>query len=83
MDDSLDLQTTYRAILKAARQGKYVSYGALAKANGANWVKVRYKLNSQLGDIMTLAAERDWPIPSAIVVDQDNLENWKHSATAL
>ena len=82
MDDSLDLQTTYRAILNAARQGKYVSYGALAKANGAEWAKVRYKLNNQLGEIMTLAARRDWPIPSAIVVDQANLETGTLSVSA-
>ena len=83
MDDSLDLQTTYRAILDAARQGKYVSYGALAEANGAEWAKVRYKLNSQLGDIMELAAERGWPIPSAIVVDKANLETGTLSDSAV
>ena len=83
MDDSLDLQTTYRAILDAARQGKCVSYGTLVKANGAKWTKVRYKLNSQLGKLMDLAAERDWPIPSAIVVTQANLETGKLSGSAL
>ena len=74
MDDSLDLQTTYRAILNAARQGKYVTYGTLAKASGAEWAKVRHKLYKQLGDLMTLAAQRDWPLLGAIVVDQANLE---------
>ena len=74
MQDSLDLQTTYGAILDAARQGGYISYGALAKANGANWAKVRYKLNTHLGDLMVLAVEREWPIPSAIVVTQSNLD---------
>ena len=73
MNDSLDLQTTYRAILDAAREGKYVTYGTLVKANGARWQKARYKLNDHLGELMTLAAERNWPIPSAIVVDQANL----------
>ena len=82
MDDSLDLQTTYRAILAAAREGKYVTYGTLAAANGAKWAKVRYKLNDQLGEIMKLAAERDWPIPSAIVVDQANLETGRLSDSA-
>ena len=83
MDDSLDLQTTYRAILSAARQGKYVSYGALAEANGAEWAKVRHKLPGQLGEIMTIAAQRDWPIPSAIVVDQANLETGTFSPSAV
>ena len=82
MDDSLDLQTTYRAILNAARRGEYISYGALVKANGARWQKARYNLNAHLGEIMTLAAQRDWPIPSAIVVDQANLETGTLSDSA-
>ena len=83
MDDSLDLQTTYRAILDAARQRKYVSYGALAKANGAEWAKVMYRMPGHLGDLMTIAAQRNWPIPSAIVVDKDNLETGAFSGTGM
>ncbi len=74
MKDNLDIQTTYRAIIHAARRRRFISYGDLAKANGAEWRKVRYKLNDLLGDLVKLAAERKWPIPSAIVVNQRNLE---------
>ncbi|MXW17806.1 MAG: AAA domain-containing protein [Gemmatimonadetes bacterium] len=83
MDDSLDLQTTYRAILNAAREGKYVTYGTLVKANGARWQKARYKLNDHLGELMTLATQRDWPIPTAIVVDKGNLETGTLSDSAM
>ena len=83
MEDSLDLQTTYGAILKAARQGQYISYGALAKANGESWSKVRYKLNDHLGDLMVLAVQREWPILSAIVVSQPNLDTGTLKGTAL
>ena len=83
MDDTLDLQTTYRAILDAAREGKYVTYGALAEANGAEWSKVRYKLFNQLGEIMTLAVQHGWPIPGAIVVDQANLDTGTLSESAM
>ena len=83
MDDSLDLQITYRTILDAARQGKYVTYGALVKANGAKWQKARYKLNSQLGELMELAAQRDWPLPSSIVVDRANHKTGTLSGRAL
>ena len=37
--DSLNLQTTYGAILEAARDRCFVSYSDLAKANGAEWKK--------------------------------------------
>tara|TARA_R110002073_G_scaffold148279_1_gene301321 strand:- start:52 stop:177 length:126 start_codon:yes stop_codon:yes gene_type:complete len=32
MSDTLDLQTKYKAILDAAREHRFISYGALAKA---------------------------------------------------
>ena len=74
MKDNLDIQTTYRAIIDAARRRCFISYGDLAKANRAEWRKVRHKLNDLLGELVKLAAERKWPIPSAIVVNQRNLE---------
>ena len=70
MEQILDLQTTYRAILDAARNRRYISYGDLARANGADWQKARFVINDQLGDLMALAAKRGWPIPSSIVVNQ-------------
>ena len=73
MEQKLDLQTTYRAIVDAARNGRYISYGELAKANGAKWQKIRFLLNGQLGELMELAAKRQWPILSSIVVSQPNL----------
>lgn len=75
MTDHLDLKTTYRAILEAARQRRFISYGDLAKANGAEWHKVRYEMNHHLGDLVQLTVERGWPMLSAIVVNQNNLEN--------
>jgi len=74
MTDQLDLETTYRTILNAARQRRFISYGDLAKANGAEWAQVRYKMNHHLGDLVKVAAERGWPMPSALVVNQSNIE---------
>ena len=74
MKDSLDLQTTYRAILDAARQHRFISYGDLAKANGADWNKVWRNMPRHLGELVKLAIERGWPLLSAIVVSQSNLE---------
>lgn len=69
----LDLEVTYKAILAAARNRSFISYGQIAKANGAEWNEVRYEVNTHLGDLLTFAAKRGWPLPSAIVVSQQNL----------
>ena len=75
MSDRLDLKTTYRAILEAARRRQFISYGDLAKANGADWQKVRYAMNRHLGELVRIAVQRGWPMPSAIVVNQQSLES--------
>lgn len=82
MTDTLDLQTTYTAILAAARERRFISYGDLAKANGATWKNVRYKMNTHLGDLVQIAAERDWPMPSSIVVNKANLQSGTLDGTA-
>ena len=82
MTDTLDLQTTYSAILAAARERRFISYGELAKANGAVWQNVRYKMNTHLGDLVRIAAERGWPMPSSIVVNQGNLKTGTLDGTA-
>ena len=74
MSDLLDLRKTYRAILDAARNKRFISYGDLAKANDADWQDVRFGMNRHLGDLVEIAAARDWPMPSAIVVNKDNIE---------
>jgi 5-methylcytosine-specific restriction protein B len=73
MTDQLDINKTYQAILDAARNRHFISYGELAQANNADWQKVRYKMNHHLGDLVAFAAARKWPLPSAIVVNQNNV----------
>ena len=82
MTDQLDLSKTYRAILDAARDRRFISYGDLAKANDANWQKVRREMNRHLGDLVKIAAARDWPMPTAIVVTQNNTETGTLDGTA-
>ena len=77
MADQLDLEKTYRAILNAARNGRFISFGDLAKANDAKWQTVRYDMYRHLGNLVEIAAARGWPMPSAIVVNQDNIETGK------
>ncbi|MDF2096604.1 AAA family ATPase [Aquibaculum arenosum] len=82
MSDTLNLQTTYRTIINAARERRFISYGDLAKANGAQWHHVRYKMNTHLGDLVKIAAGRNWPLPSAIVVNKTNLKTGTLDGTA-
>ena len=75
MTQNLSLKRSYKAILDAARKGRFVSYGDLAKANDAPWQKVRYEMNRHLGGLVKIAAERGWPMPTSIVVSQDKVES--------
>lgn len=75
MTNQLDLSKTYRAILDAARNKRFISYGDLARANDADWQMVRYKMNNHLGELVKIAADRKWPMPTAIVVNQANIGN--------
>ena len=78
----LSLNTTYRAILDAARNRRFISYGDIAKANGLLWNEARFKMNHHLGDLVKVASERDWPIPSAIVVSQENRDTGRLEGSA-
>ena len=83
MSDELDLKTTYRAILDAARNERFISYSELAEANNVGWQRVRYKIPNHLYNLVKIAAALDWPIPSAIVVSKDNLDTGVFEESAL
>ncbi|MDE0308807.1 MAG: AAA family ATPase [Acidiferrobacterales bacterium] len=83
MTDQLDLKKTYRAILDAARDQRFISYGDLANANDAEWNKVRYKMNLHLGQLVEFAVANDWPLLSAIVVNKKDTKNGDLKGKAL
>jgi 5-methylcytosine-specific restriction enzyme B len=72
-DIRLDLEKTYAAILESARKHEFISYGKLAEANNVEWSKARRLMPNHLGQLVTIAHERGWPMPSAIVVNKDDL----------
>lgn len=82
MEQQLDINTTYRAILEAAREHRFISYSELAKANNVDWQKKRYDLFRQLGDLIEISAGREWPLPSSIVVNQSSVETGALEGTA-
>ncbi len=70
----LDFDTTRRAVLKAARNGRFISYGELSEASGVEWSTVRYAMNRHLQKLIEYCHRQDWPLISSIVVTKDNLQ---------
>jgi hypothetical protein len=73
-EPSLDITKTYAAILEAARRRRFVSYGALAKASGVPWARARHPLFQQLGRLVKIGHDRGWPLLSAIVVNDGDVD---------
>ena len=67
---SLDINKSYKAILAAARAGRFITYGAVAAASDVEWKKARRPLPQQLDDLVRISHERNWPLITAIVVNQ-------------
>lgn len=75
MADTLNLNTTYQAIIAAAKDRKFITYGDIAKAQNLEWSKVRYAMNSHLETLLGISAANDWPLLTAIVVNQGGLQS--------
>jgi 5-methylcytosine-specific restriction protein B len=75
MADTLNLNTTYQAIVAAAKDRKFITYGDIAKAQNLEWSKVRYAMNSHLETLLGMSAANDWPLLTAIVVNQGGLQS--------
>lgn len=71
----LNFEKTFRAVLRAAKERRFLSYKQLSDESGVEWSKVRYAVNQHLGDLVEYAHRRRWPLLSAIIVNRQNLEN--------
>ncbi|RUU07490.1 hypothetical protein EOD08_38345, partial [Mesorhizobium sp. M6A.T.Ca.TU.002.02.2.1] len=80
---SLDINKSYKAILVAARQGRFVTYGEVAAASGMEWKKARRPLPLQLDQLVFVSHERGWPLISAIVVSKENVETGRLEGESL
>lgn len=69
----LDFDKTFRAVLKAAKEHRFLSYKELADESGVEWDKVCRAMNLHLGDLIEYAHRRGWPLLSAIIVNKQNL----------
>ena len=79
----LDIEKTYGAILAAAKEHRFITYGDLAAASEVPWNKARRVVPQQLGQLATIAHERGWPLLSAIVVTKENTKSGRLEGKAL
>lgn len=70
----LDLHKTYRAIINAAREPRFISYSELAAANGVPISQARFLLSSHLRELMEYATKREWPVLGSIVVTKPEID---------
>ena len=75
MAPTLNLNNTYQAIIAAAKDRKFITYGDIAKAQNLEWSKVRYAMNSHLETLLKVSAANNWPLITAIVVNQGGLQS--------
>lgn len=79
----LDFQKSFDLIRRAAAERRFLSYKELADASGSDWSKVRYAVNTHLGDLIDYAHGKGWPLLSAIVVNQQNVATGDMEPTTL
>ncbi|MFP5077950.1 hypothetical protein ACLE20_11640 [Rhizobium sp. YIM 134829] len=71
----LNFEKTFNAVVKAAKEGRFLSYKQLAEESDVEWSRVRYAANQHLRDLLDDAHRRGWPLLSAIIVNQHNLQD--------
>jgi 5-methylcytosine-specific restriction protein B len=79
----LSINNSYRAILAAARQGRFISYGEVAAASDVDWKKARRPMPPHLDRLLQICHERGWPLITSIVVSKGNLESGKLDGESL
>lgn len=81
--NGLDFDKSLGLIRTAAADKRYLSYKQLADGSGVNWSKVHYAMNDHLGQLIEYAHRRGWPLLSAIVVNQKNVETGEMESETL
>jgi 5-methylcytosine-specific restriction protein B len=79
----LNLESSRRAVITAAREGRFLSYKDVAAASGSTWSKVMYQMSGHLLKLLDYAHHHGEPLLSAIVVSQANVADGKMEDTSL
>lgn len=69
----LSTDATFMLIQQAAQERRFVSYGDVAAASGLAWNAARRRMDPHLLALCRRAAERGWPMLSALVVDKPSV----------
>ena len=69
----LDFATSIDVIGRAAKAGRFISYGEVAQASGAQWNRVRRAIGPHLDELLEYCHLNGLPHITAIVVNQQNL----------
>jgi hypothetical protein len=72
----LSIDASMNAMVQAAKNGRFISYGELAEANGIAWTKARHIMNGKHGHLDNLlahCASNRLPLFTAIVVQKGKL----------
>lgn len=70
---ALDLDTTYRALLQAARRRRFVTDREIAEASGVPWATAQSRLAAQFDVLMRICHDQGWPFLPMIVFPEPGL----------
>jgi hypothetical protein len=74
----LSITKSVEAMISAAREKRFISYGELADANGIEWTKARHRMNGKHGhldDLLAYCHSNGMPLLTAIVVQKGKLDS--------
>jgi hypothetical protein len=74
----LTIERSMQAMILAAQERRFISYGELAEANGVEWTKARHRMNGKHGhldDLLAYCHANNIPLLTAIVVQKGKLES--------
>jgi 5-methylcytosine-specific restriction protein A len=80
---SLDIDIAYCTIVSAAKEGRFLTYGELAKAQDVDWGRYRNQIFMQLSRLLRISKERNWPYITSIVVTKEGLGSGELAGAAL
>ncbi len=72
---SLNINHSYRVIIKAAREGHFITYGEVAAASEVEWKRARRPMPAHLDRLLQACHARGWPLITSLVVSKENLES--------
>jgi hypothetical protein len=79
----LDFEKSYRLILQAAKEERFLSIRSWLTAAKQKWEMVHYSLGAHLWKLVEYAHLKGWPMLSAIVVNKPNVATGKMESDTL